>query len=639
MLDAYLWEKNTSTLVQFSEEDFFLKNSFVIENSIKIFKDLSFNRIVIEKLDEQNPKYNNENYKYLGNIIKEKDKYFFEPLLIDLGNDKESINDVSWLIYNTKTEPEINHSYIIKEGDIMKMGNAIFKIKMVQISENGNEPKGENNETENNNNNTLIISGSASNSLELNNYKVNDINIASTKIKVKRNSNAQLEKNVKLNAEPLYTPKPNLQENFVKIEKSKDKIKQKNKICRICYQEEDDVLLNPLIRPCKCSGSMKYIHLKCLLHWLKSRTANSPIMNNNNESFNAYYINQKTECELCKQLFPDYIKHNDIKYCLIDFDYAQESKIKENNNNQNYINTNIDINVNNNNNSKINNENHNNFIVIDTVFPLTDTNRYRYIVKFNNNNEMKIGRGLDNQLILNEITVSRNHCILKLEKNKYGNYDIKMEDQSSKFGSLILLQSNKIEIIKGKPLHIQISNVHFVIQYKKYNSLLSCCNVDVVDEKNSYEKINNRAVRNKNIVNVLTEVASDDGGENDNNSNKEKKDNSNIMEKEIKKENNIKNDGDNKILLLNNNANSNVNLNNQKDNENIKINHKEEGEKKDENENKDNKDNNKDISKDNDNINEDKDKDNNKEEKKEIDNKNENNKEDINESIEVEEEK
>ena len=196
---------------------------------MKIFKEISFNRIVIEKLDEREPKYNNENYKYLGNIIKEKEKYFFEPLLIDLGNDKENINDVPWLIYNSKTEPEINHSYIIKEGDIMKMGNAIFKIKMVQISENGNEPKGENNETENNNNNTLIISGSASNSLELNNYKVNDINIASTKIKVKRNSNAQSEKNAKLNGEPLPTSKPDLGQNFVKIEKNKDKIIKKNK--------------------------------------------------------------------------------------------------------------------------------------------------------------------------------------------------------------------------------------------------------------------------------------------------------------------------------------------------------------------------------------------------------------------------
>ena len=82
-------------------------------------------------------------------------------------------------------ELEIHHSYIIKEDDIIKMGNAIFKIKLIQINENDNEPKGENNETENNNNNTLITSGSANNSLELNKYRINDINIASTKIKVK----------------------------------------------------------------------------------------------------------------------------------------------------------------------------------------------------------------------------------------------------------------------------------------------------------------------------------------------------------------------------------------------------------------------------------------------------------------------
>ncbi len=104
---------------------------------------------------------------------------------------------------------------------------------------------------------------------------------------------------------------------------------------------------------------MKSIHLKCLLHWLKSRTANDSILNNTNENFNAYYINQKIECELCKQFFPDYIKHNDIKYYLIDCDYAQESKIKESKNN----------------NSKSLNENNNNFMVIDKVFPLTDTNK------------------------------------------------------------------------------------------------------------------------------------------------------------------------------------------------------------------------------------------------------------------------
>ena len=595
---------------------------------------MCFNRTLVEKVDEEDSKINNENYKFLGSIIKEKDKFYFVPLLIELGSEKESINDVPWLIYNSKPEPEINHSYILNEGDVLKMGNAIFIIKMIQINENENKNNKKDNVTENNNN-TLLISGSANHSLDLNKFNNDEINIAAKTIDIKRIPNNDSEKKEKMKGDP--SPKQELPTTSEKIDEKNKNIKNnKNKICRICYQEEDDNLINPLIRPCKCSGSMKYIHLKCLLHWLKSRTANGSILSNTNENFNAYYINQKTECELCKQLFPDYIKHNDIKYCLIDFDYAQESKIKENNNNnkcnQNSENTNMDININNN--SKSLNENNNNFIVIDTVFPLTDTNKYRYIVKFDNNNELKIGRGLDNQLVLNEITVSRNHCLLKLQKNKYNNYEIEMEDKSSKFGSLILLQSNKVEIIKGRPLHIQISNVHLIIQYKKNISLLSCCNVEVVDEKNSYEKINNKAVKNKNIVKILTEVESDDGEDNKNT--KEKKDGKNT-EKGKDNKINKKSDSENKMVLLINNNNSNLI---QKDKENMKTIPKETCEKRESNEIKENKDeNNKDSKKEDNNLNENKDnKDNNKDENKKIDDKNENNKELVNDSIDVEEE-
>ena len=526
LIESYLWEKNSSTLVQFSEEDYFLKNSFTVQNSIKLYKDLTFNRTIIENLNEENSKYKDGNYRLLGNIINEKGKYFFVPLLIELGNDRENTNDVAWLIYNTKANPEINQSYILKEGDIIKMGNAIFQIKMIQINENDEEANGKINEL-GSNNNTLIISGSANQSLILNkNYANENLNITAKKINVKNNKNIRIEK--KYNS--MKVPESN---EYQKLPNEKDIISKKttNKICRICYQEEDDILLNPLIRPCKCSGSMRYIHLKCLLHWLKSRTSNSQIINHSNDNFNAYFLNQRTECELCKQLFPDYIKHNNIKYCLIDFDYAQENKIKGSNNNaQNYVNTNMDNNINQN--SHKNKEEKNNFIILDTIFPLTDNNKYRYIVKFDENNEMRIGRGLDNQLVLNEITVSRSHCLLKLEKNKYGKFEIKMQDESSKFGTLILVQSNKVEIIKGKPLHIQISNIHFIIQYKK-NIKLSCCNVSEVDDKNSYEKFNGRAVKTKNVINVLTEINSDDENNNIN------KDDKNKDSKEIKIKNQI----------------------------------------------------------------------------------------------------
>lgn len=39
--------------------------------------------------------------------------------------------------------------------------------------------------------------------------------------------------------------------------------------CRICFNEcEED---NPLISPCRCSGSLKFIHYNCLKSWLESK--------------------------------------------------------------------------------------------------------------------------------------------------------------------------------------------------------------------------------------------------------------------------------------------------------------------------------------------------------------------------------
>ena len=57
--------------------------------------------------------------------------------------------------------------------------------------------------------------------------------------------------------------------NSKKITKKNNQ--KSNKICRICYMEESEED-NPLVHPCICSGSMKYIHLKCLKHWINTRS-------------------------------------------------------------------------------------------------------------------------------------------------------------------------------------------------------------------------------------------------------------------------------------------------------------------------------------------------------------------------------
>jgi hypothetical protein len=44
-------------------------------------------------------------------------------------------------------------------------------------------------------------------------------------------------------------------------------------VCRICLEEEDpdEAEENPFIVPCKCMGSMKYIHVKCMREWIDSK--------------------------------------------------------------------------------------------------------------------------------------------------------------------------------------------------------------------------------------------------------------------------------------------------------------------------------------------------------------------------------
>lgn len=59
-------------------------------------------------------------------------------------------------------------------------------------------------------------------------------------------------------------------------------------ICRICHCEADAE--NPLLSPCYCAGSLKYVHQNCLRQWLAASDTRS--------------------CELCKFNF---ILHTKIK--------------------------------------------------------------------------------------------------------------------------------------------------------------------------------------------------------------------------------------------------------------------------------------------------------------------------------------
>lgn len=65
-------------------------------------------------------------------------------------------------------------------------------------------------------------------------------------------------------------------------------------------EEEDDD--NEFICPCKCSGSMKYIHKECLREWLNGKK-----LVYNGERVKSFFW-KALECELCKTAFEHKMK-------------------------------------------------------------------------------------------------------------------------------------------------------------------------------------------------------------------------------------------------------------------------------------------------------------------------------------------
>ncbi len=83
-------------------------------------------------------------------------------------------------------------------------------------------------------------------------------------------------------------------------------------ICKICLsetQEEDD----PLLSPCHCTGSVKYVHLKCIQNWVQSKLSTQ-------EQKNIVTIFWKSlSCELCKHKLSLKYYHENKEFSLVSF--------------------------------------------------------------------------------------------------------------------------------------------------------------------------------------------------------------------------------------------------------------------------------------------------------------------------------
>ena len=284
------------------------------------------------------------------------------------------------------------------------------------------------------------------------------------------------------------------QKNINEI-KSTIKIK-KNKVCRICYGD-DTSTENPLISPCICKGSMKYIHYKCLKNWLNSKIESEMEQSSDNETI--IYNTKELSCELCKAKFPDYIK---IKDKLFNISFYKP-KFQE-------------------------------FIVFESMKADKNKNKYIYIISLDNRSCINIGRSSECELSIPELSISRFHAII--HKNKG---ELFIEDNKSKFGTLILVQNNNIKMNDFLALKLQIKNTYIKIKMK-LPFVYSCCIANTNDIlKNDYQSQNH-----KNLE-VFSYFKIKDNNENDLKSENE----------EDEKDNEIKNKTQNKLDGSKNNNN------------------------------------------------------------------------------------
>ena len=214
--------------------------------------------------------------------------------------------------------------------------------------------------------------------------------------------------------------------------------KQKGKICSICFSEEDDPIKNPLICPCTCKGSMKYIHYDCLKNWLNLKIESDLGYDRNSDTDQPTitYNTKDISCELCKEKLPDYIKHKKRIYNVSFY------KPK-----------------------------YNKFVVLESIRDDNRRSKFIHIIPLNRKQIIKIGRLNNCDLSLPDFSISRVHCCMYIESGQL------FLENNSKFGTKILIQNPKLIMSPQYPLSIEVQNTYLKLKIQKPFSLFSCCNV------------------------------------------------------------------------------------------------------------------------------------------------------------------
>ena len=330
-------------------------------------------------------------------------KYILEnPIPIKIQPSQKNINDLSNKIwYILKNDPiksnnskqvitNTNDDYFLCKNDVIKLGRVKYALNEINI------PSRENN----------IDYAPPLN--DINKYDIDNLN---------------------KNTEPVF--------DFTfeaKDSSEYNDIPNDERLCKICYSEENDREKNPLVHLCNCNGGLRFSHFMCIKKWMETKLQ---IKENNKRTVKSYNI-KSFNCEICKTPYPFKFKLSGIEkpFELIDLKKPLGCD----------------------------------YIILESLNQMKDNCNIKsiHVIELNDN-DLIIGRGHESDIRINDISVSRNHAKLKYDKEKG---TILIRDLKSKFGTLVLIK--KPLKIKEKKIHIQIGRTYieaWLIGLEDFNKL------------------------------------------------------------------------------------------------------------------------------------------------------------------------
>ena len=237
--------------------------------------------------------------------------------------------------------------------------------------------------------------------------------------------------------------------------------------CRYCNKnninQETDDGDNFLISVCRCK---ELVHLNCLKNYLKSLLEKKD-ENENIIEYDEVMTFKDFECPICKNQFPIKFKlpNMDKIFNLID--------IKE--------------------------PNDCNFMILESL-DYKQNDKYSksiHLIKFlkKNGEPFTIGRDNDNDIIERDISISRQHAILRFNDV---NGQITIQNWNSKYGTLILVR--KSFKILDKPIYLQIGKAYIEARLMNKEEYEKVKNekIDQNNENNEKEDIDNNIINNEN---------------------------------------------------------------------------------------------------------------------------------------------